>query len=773
MILFAMALASFLCEGGPGTIITRPPCAVVTNDFVRSESIPGSVCYSNAVKRLDDHAASSLYGTVEAMLERYLLPGLLDYGGARNKTFDDIANSDLCTTNYFESGQRVYGLRSNQWYGNFEFFTFNNLSYSTNRDYSVSGRRLRLVNDLIDNVVYGDGSDRNGSISFNSLEGLDTPCDWLDPTIDLEGQADGKWHLDDQLSTAKGWGRFLVSLSELVNTNLNIHPFRGVNPVCGWLIPSEMNGIEAYMDANGFPSVLSLFGDPYLEDDLHRTGSLRARRLHTLPDLISERCEGVEDVSSVSNRPSKRIWWERAAIANAVLSCCSRSIEHMGRSFPVVDGVDDRYTIHGGRAPRLNFRNRMFSGSVTAELSFELKDDSGIYFGKDQDTGKAYTVFYKEDWDEKGIVASNNVSISTNISEYFSSAWHDVSTSPVVKLLAYRGIEKSDLRILPPVSIGTGERTNLYVRVQKDEESGLPFFEFTFGIQYPPIIVGTYTPRFEDSKKWTGSISFSITRNLIGTDTPGDYAPFAGPTSFEHPGLTSDVIHTNSLPPFALSHMVFSSASNMDIYRFGTCVVNRDPLEIERVSEYGTYVNPGVGKDEFDPFSGRVIKEKDTWIYFLVKHDHYPILDNHSFFEATKHLYDNAIDYMVENSRSACPDLGSPTMEDALSMTSARMNGFIDEILQTNKLFVFESMQPQISKTSFDVEVSEDEDGHSYFKILTRAGTPTGDNTVLFSYTAGSLITPTYTGINSPAVQIGFEGCLVTDWNFKHMKLKE
>lgn len=681
--ILAAVLAALSVDASFAPTIVYPPSAW-TNE-VRSSSVPGSVAFSNATRRIDAHASAAMFGTYDALVARQVLPYLVNYGGARGKSIGDVAAGYRVT----ETNRT---LESDMTWHDSDGVVYAPFASSAYRNFSGLGYRFERLKELLDEDIIGDGAPKPGSFldPYVKLERTNMSS-WLVPDIDHDSCPRESWSLDDEAATAD-WTRYLLTMAELVATN--IPTFSKTSPFHIYyaqsVLPQRANrGVYSYLSSGGFPTASAVAGmSPYYDEPI---GSIRGRKHDTLAKILSERSSGI-DFTSMTNRPSSRVWWERMAFANSLLSCCSKLMLFWT---PLYSPARTNEVPFVGRSPGFTFIVQQPSGAVSGEIRKETTGERRqLPLVTDRDQRLCYFHFNPKDYETTSHTSSNEVIVTTNYSGYCDSAYSDRDSSGSFSITVNATLTRDAFgEIVDVVDVGRYEVT---VEFYADEDSFIP---------YPRMIAGGIPFCFwYGTTNWTSVVLCSYVARVDG-NIPINYMPFLGPTQYESKAVDESKWNEFSCDPFVPHQMLFDSGviSSVSVHSYDVSAVSTNIESITSVSLGGEFKYTNA-KDRGD-------EKKDCWAAFRQRVVKKGIKDQGSLTEGMRSaINDWGGGLSKAFGMSDIGDLPYPTLSGAMNVSQDYLSSILDNTGEKGRFVVSRGTGP---KGGFDpgIDLVKDEDG--------------------------------------------------------------
>lgn len=543
-----LLIAALVCRPHDAPCIVYPACATVTTNGVRSASIPGSVTFSNSVKRLDSHAGCAMYGMYDALIQRRVFPELVNYGGARGKGLSDIPVTDLIVRT--PQGWRDDAL---SWLAN---DGLSDIAPRSARTFTNEIGRLAGVYQLIDERVLGY---ENGDVLCSILGGYyglnEYRYQWLVPGINHEELASGEWSLDNEIGSTK-WNRYLLSIGELVGTDIPY--FANKNPfgLAGFhLTPQYRISPASYLRQGQFQNVFDeKIKTQYL--DGKPVGSERGKAYgKTIGNLLSENAAGT-DFSTLTNRTSQRVWWNRHALLDSLLSLCTTLKYEFQPNYSIVD----KETLPEGtiKSPMVRYVMEQVRGEVIGSIVYTNIPSEPFPIFSDSANECAYVAFDPDKWQTAGSTNENHVSCSTNVQDYCCSAYNDVEGSGYVKVYASRELSIGDFELTLPAGVRPGTYP-LTCEMRADTTSYIPTPYLLFYYETPYGDMNLEFGKLSNIRtNWNAAVSGQYAGTVEGC-FPNHAASFIGPSEYEWRKVPGEDEYNHSINLIPPHPMLFSS----------------------------------------------------------------------------------------------------------------------------------------------------------------------------------------------------------------------
>jgi len=656
-------IAALGCDYGFAPFFILPPPAK-TNGVTDPRCIPGSVDFTNAVKRLNGDTMVAVYGTTEAFLERRIFPVLSNYGGGRGKHLKDLATSDFGNGQY----QELFG---NTWVGTIESFP-HALKPAAHRDFSKTnglvdiaetyddrgnsrqetnivnltacGRRLNLANDLFNQVVvkgFGDfyGLDPSGTED----RGLFT---WLDPRFDPTHQINEQWHEDDQLATANWRNNYLLAIGELDHGgifNETNTPFINKLKHIKWITSNDGReyDVNQYMLRGDFPRVSSfntdiLSGD---RDEKPRTRNLSVEGYH-ITNVFCYSTE-VADYKEWNTNVDTRILWDKYAVANAAISSCNVLYDPMIPNNTFFWESTNYYGVGQDRHhARLRTKEMLYDiGTLSLTKRYVKSENSSAYYAADPENRQTCLYVPFEFWELRNLENScEDFTCTTNTaSDEIQQAWNDYDARASYAIKLTNCVTIADLNMTDGKwwwvtnSLEPGiypVKSNITPSPPDYEMYHEIFFfqEDRFGesVATGRVTLTVFQGNDEHDARWDGWMIFKYVGKCRGREYLKTIEPALGPTVVDYHGLFGkDYALDHSIAPFGFADMLSEGSSSNRIWRCSdmfdhvTIGVTTNHGVIRSVSQGDNFVW-GHPKTGFDTFTNEDVT-RDTWASFKIR----------------------------------------------------------------------------------------------------------------------------------------------------------
>lgn len=476
-----LILALLYCDPGRFNLI-REPYGSTTNGTLQARDVPGALDYTNSTKRFTSGVCAAMYGLREATLQRRLFPiALGEYGGwaALQDALPDLTSFELYPTNYVDNEYgppycyRVTpkGTRCID-YWTAEVASIDNDLYppvESNRCFRTP-RITKYLYDVCSRVLTDFMNGRSRLMS--SADPYDEWGTWLDPTVDYTSLVTDTWCVDGSAGTINIYSKFLRSLSEMKND------VSGAD-ACGTFGGKDV--WKTFFPSYDYEYTMKLYGMPTATAEFEKA---KARRSGSISEYILKAAPGLKAsfsndyakaLKKVAESESTRIWWERFAMANGIVSLHSRWFTSLGVSGMKASPDAEIDTRPSARLNAIHGKKNVLSGNVGKAEYYKI--DSGVTIGTSRvQHGTISNLEYVALLDPKGLAVTNTVNMA------YTSTLEDTSFDGS-EVYAYweRG---NDVEI--SISIKRD------VAGTKDQEECLPNYDAEKGENGPEVI------RFDD-----------------------------------------------------------------------------------------------------------------------------------------------------------------------------------------------------------------------------------------------------------------------------------
>lgn len=412
-----LILALLYCDPGRFNLI-REPDGSTTNGTLQARDVPGALDYTNSTKRFTSGVCAAMYGLREATLQRRLFPiALGEYGGwaALQDALPDLTSFELYPTNYVDNEYgppycyRVTpkGTRCID-YWTAEVASIDNDLYppvESNRCFRTP-RITKYLYDVCSRVLTDFMNGRSRLMS--SADPYDNWGTWLDPTEPSLCEVTGTWSVDGSANTIMDPAGFLRSLTELRNdvSGSDTCGMFGGTDVWKTFFPSYDQDYS--LKYCGFPTATE-----FIESvKSMRSGDVSEYILKAAPGLkASFTNDYAKALKKVAESESTRIWLERFAMANGIVSLHSKwftELETSGmRASPTAE-IDTRTQT---RLNAIHGKKRVLGGNEGKAEYYKI--DGGVTVGTSWvQHGTISNLEYVALLDPKGLVVTNTVNMA-------------------------------------------------------------------------------------------------------------------------------------------------------------------------------------------------------------------------------------------------------------------------------------------------------------------------------------------------------------------------
>lgn len=721
--------------------------------------IPGSEPISNSVLRTDALAA---HATVDACLQRMLIPRLSPYGGERKTSASTLCTDDI----YFTYSTTNNGLNGNRWFQGDYTGEGDNPNYFA----PASNRVFRLrfdarLRNLVSDYVLGGTNDSSGRMKFDFQSGFR----WIDPTVSHPELVHQGWKMDDMQATAD-WKRYLRALSEFKPDGVSYGRFCPDHEGNALLDPVyQVYGLYQYMTEGSFPIIE--------RRDMTGEGP-------TLLDLVSSRCHvRTNGVSSSSSRLS----YDRMAMANGVISLCETSLHACyGSDVFYPRDYEGEYPVPTGDSyPFYLFSQRQYTLAKSATMVRDISPSAVLVFGNipgsDEPAMWKSVHYFPRDSDLENPRLSQSCETTSVVTNFVNvnrivNVWSDVNPNFRTHVMASRPLRFNEF-YYDASPLNDDEPYYLFVHVRPspsyDENPSKDVARIliaelwagrtvpSVGYPQPEVKIGSLN--LSGLTGWTGSLRSQYDAKVQGVETL-EKRPFIGPTYATTPDDQAAHYWEYSVNPYLPKEDVFELVERADGYSFQTVAVNTNHAEIADMAGRGEFAW-GRAVDIKD--MGVMKAAKDTWAFFKINHKDLGKPNGDSLTRyLTQDIYGN-IEQDIIDVYGMAPhaDLDIPTASAAAELDASDLQAF--------KFPVLIGGEEQPASTQYRIRTEADPvDKNKRNLILeTAAGAAVPFDTVIYhvGINSGSLM-PNCPGFRSVAAFCSEIPYFTLKWKFPSMR---
>lgn len=383
----------------------RTPDGATTNGTLQAKDVPGAVAYSNATKRLTGGVCAAMYGLREAEIMRKVFPlatGDIAGWGALQNEMPDLTAFDLCPTNYADetysekpeyryyvtpSGTRCLSWTDAEfgsvWNANGGAWTDTNHVAKTgawdlitppesNRVFRTTRLTayLKRVVDMPIDALRGGTWQKMGS-----WNGDGNGC-WLDPTLDHASFVTGAWCKDGSSGIVSDYSKFLKSLTEYRNDIDATQSVTRASTAFGgenvWKQLCVNETFDSMLESCGYPTAKAEFEKAVGE---RSTGKISDMIALAAPGLkASVTSDWQKAVQKIAASATTRLWWQRQALANGIVSLHSQVYSPL-TCFTSVKPTE-ALPLPEDRLNLINGEERYIQGSAGKTEGYEIPTDA-------------------------------------------------------------------------------------------------------------------------------------------------------------------------------------------------------------------------------------------------------------------------------------------------------------------------------------------------------------------------------------------------------------
>lgn len=679
--------------------------------------------------RLCNQSASAMLGAVDGYISRMVIPSLVNYGGAKGITkLEELADKDWAEyvgTNRWGDAVFNHSLSGDTfvpfgYYAPEIFYATNRYYASTNYNFIAAPQlttygRIRKINNVVDEVVLGDAGSNDGDPRPIFIGGFETSFNGR-PSLHWLCNDVGKYNTYSKMTKApqepkweEKWTEFdpfrkgyALQICELAKTNfLGAWKHSTLGIACDFTLLLPLHSQEffdAAKDGDDWPGGIQLFwehlGNAFMAGETNISARAIANNYASVADFMNEVSPDSNiDYTTFTNRPTKRIWKERFAFANSLISLNNRSL--IPFDYFYVDRYSDEYsitnyydfsTISAWMNPSYALHHEKYNGKIRAELTMNL-DPSKFFtiiknnYTEDGDANLPpyYCPLILDDYSENYFYYTNQLNSTTN---YFPDlevpvmAWVDKSGYFEINLRGGVDVKLGDIFTSIENETSDSEWKDVIIRTGTtvDPDGYTHSISLNGGGSFT-----TYSP--PTSTNWNVVISIFYNSDYYGTqfNKLGDavrapYGPINTSTGYYH--------SCSYLPPEA-HPMMNNFIKDVSLNTFVFIAVSTNINQISGVAS-GGLLSPGQmftpPKDPTNPFYDP--PKKDMWFFAGMRYLCEDVRTRSEVESYLMTLYDNAVDYM----NNVHDDLPSASKGSASNISSEELKSILESKITENIL---------------------------------------------------------------------------------------
>ena len=376
------------------------PRGAVTNAALSAAAVPGALPYAQSRRRFDAEVCSAMYGLREAFVQRWLWPkSNATYGAPANFTGKSLADVDLLSKDGGADVSSACWVSLNA----APEILADELKDHSKRVFS-SPRLSAKIATPVDSICEAVAKNKSLCLAYRADEGgyNGAVTTWLDPSVDHLALVGSKedWMTDGDAGAADYAAGFLRPLANCQN---DVAPSEGQNLLYG-------NRIGAASLRGGYAAGVMLYkiganrmdSSAFSGNAGYTASEVDARSGTPLSQLLSTAAPGLpqsaEKLHTIATNVSRRIDWNRFALANAAISVPSwLFMSDIARGEYLADDVSS--ILPGGcqNVAKTDYLEVQSKATVAFELEDETpaSGDFKIFIGGMADTnGNEQAVFY-------------------------------------------------------------------------------------------------------------------------------------------------------------------------------------------------------------------------------------------------------------------------------------------------------------------------------------------------------------------------------------------